>query len=158
MQRIARSSIPPNRNNNTPSTNINSDFQNESPAFLLALRIKNEQGAAKAAEFLLAMEPYLAPFERMHISSRLGLPNVQKQAPKSMPSQQGTGNVNFTMPQNNNFNMPGMGGFNMPNMGGGMNPMALINMLSGINSMQKNNSNSMDPAMISKLMSIMGKK
>lgn len=142
MQKIMRSSIPPNKNITTPANHT----QNESPAFLLALRIKNEQGTIKAAEFLLAMEPYLAPMERMHISNRLGLPNVQKPVQNTA---QKTAAPNFTMPQNN--------GFNMPNMGS-MNPLSLINMLSGMNSMQKNASNSMDPAMISKLMSIMSKK
>ncbi|MBQ9833182.1 MAG: hypothetical protein IJO48_05550 [Clostridia bacterium] len=154
MQRVAQSSVPPRRNssNNSARTNqsVNNNgiMQNESPAFMLAMRIKNEQGAHKAAEYLLAMEPYLAPAERMHISSRLGLPQVKKEVPKSN-----------NMPQANQNTGGGMNFANMGNMGGINNPMNLINMLSKMNgSGAKNTQNMPDPAMMARLMSMMGKK
>ena len=37
-----------------------------SPAYTMASRIRNEQGRDRAAEYLGAMEPFLAPGEREH--------------------------------------------------------------------------------------------
>lgn len=39
-----------------------------SPAYTMASRIRNEQGRDRAAEYLGAMEPFLAPGEREHIA------------------------------------------------------------------------------------------
>lgn len=133
MQRMVRSPIPPNKVNiNTQNTNPQQP--SESPAFLLAKRIKNEQGAQKASEFLLAIEAFIAPAERVHISSRLSLPSIQKKAPQA-PIQD-----------------------SMKNNQASFNPLPLFNMLSGMNNSSKGASNAPDPAMLARLMSMMNKK
>ena len=50
-----------------------------SPAYTMASRIRNEQGRDRAAEYLGAMEPFLAPGEREHIAKMLDIPLPQRQ-------------------------------------------------------------------------------
>lgn len=50
-----------------------------SPAYIMASRIRNEQGRDRAAEYLGAMEPFLAPGEREHIAKMLDIPLPQRQ-------------------------------------------------------------------------------
>ena len=52
-----------------------------SPAYIMASRIRNEQGRDRAAEYLGAMEPFLAPGEREHIAKMLDIPLPQRQYP-----------------------------------------------------------------------------
>lgn len=59
-----------------------------SPAYTMAARIRNEQGRERAGEYLAAMEPFLAPGERAHIASQLGVPLVQCAAPPPPPPAQ----------------------------------------------------------------------
>ena len=66
MQRTAPST-PPRRQENYEG----------SPALMMASRIRAEQGPEKAAQYLSAMEPLLAPGERTHIAYTLGLPIPQ---------------------------------------------------------------------------------
>ena len=66
MQRTAPST-PPRRQENYEG----------SPALMMASRIRAEQGPEKAAQYLSAMEPFLAPGERTHIAYTLGLPIPQ---------------------------------------------------------------------------------
>ena len=66
MQRTAPST-PPRRQENYEG----------SPALMMASRIRAEQGPEKAAQYLSAMEPFLAPGERTHIAYTLVLPIPQ---------------------------------------------------------------------------------
>ncbi len=118
--------------------------QNAGSALQLARRIRNEQGAERARQYLIAMEPFLAPAERYHIADQLGIPvprpsdgimSPQPQ-PQSQPRQ----------PQNNNA-------MNMAN------PMQLISMLQALN--PKGGAGGgigMDPMALTQLMGMLGKK
>ena len=90
MQRTAPST-PPRRQENYEG----------SPALMMASRIRAEQGPEKAAQYLSAMEPFLAPGGGFG-----GMPNMQ-----NIP------------------NMGGMGG--LGNIGGIMQVMQLMNTLQG---------------------------
>ena len=109
--------------------------QQPSPAFIMASRIKNEQGSARAAEYLAAMAPYLAPGERAHIAAQLNLPQYtppppppQQAPPQPQQSAGGMGDPMQMMQM-----LSALGG--MGNAGGaaGMgNPMMLAQMLGGL--------------------------
>lgn len=71
MQRIAPNAMPPRKSGaNQP---CGGKGEEESPAYRMARRIQREQGPQRAAQYLSAMEPFLAPAERAHIAERLGL-------------------------------------------------------------------------------------
>ena len=90
---------------------IQNAHQQISPAYSLALRIKTEQGPNQAAEFLAAMEPFIAPAERIHIADQLGLPLIEYRRPHQAPA-----------PERQSSN-----GFDP------MQLMTVMNMLSGLN-------------------------
>ncbi len=111
MQRTAPTSIPQRRQ------------ESGSPALVMASRIRAEQGAEKAAQYLNAMEPFLAPGERTHIAYTLGLPIPQQVQHSYAPPQQ--------MPNNGPMGLPGgLGG--LGNIGNIMQIMQLINGLQGM--------------------------
>ena len=108
MQRTAPTSLPHRRQ------------ESGSPALTMASRIRAEQGPERAAQYLSAMEPFLAPGERTHIAYTLGLPIPQPvqqgySAPQQAPGPFGTGG--------------GMGGLN--NIGSIMQIMQLMNSMQG---------------------------
>lgn len=116
MQRIAPNTAPPR--GGSGSRQGGSGGSAESPAFRMASRIRTEQGADRAAQYLRAMEPFLAPAERAHIAQQLGLqippaPQPMPQAPAAPPANFPTG-------------LPNMGG--MPNMAGMQNMGNMSNM------------------------------
>lgn len=80
MQRTAPST-PPRRQENYEG----------SPALMMASRIRAEQGPEKAAQYLSAMEPFLAPGERTHIAYTLGLPIPQPVQQNYAQQSQGIG-------------------------------------------------------------------
>ena len=119
MQRTAPST-PPRRQENYEG----------SPALMMASRIRAEQGPEKAAQYLSAMEPFLAPGERTHISYTLGLPIPQPVQQNYGQQPQGMGGGFGGMPNMQNIpNMGGMGG--LGNIGGIMQVMQLMNTLQG---------------------------
>lgn len=96
-----------------------------SPALNMARRIRSEQGAEQARQYLMDMEPYLAPAERNHIAAQLGVELPRRQnAPAAPPVQQNP--QQFQNGAQVNFNPLSMlGGMN------GGNPMQLLQMLGG---------------------------
>ncbi len=108
MQRTAPTSIPNRRQ------------ESGSPALIMASRIRTEQGPEKAAQYLNAMEPFLAPGERTHIAYTLGLPLPQ-------PPQQSYGPVQ-QMPNNGPAGL--LGGIG--NIGNIIQIMQLVNSLQGM--------------------------
>ena len=124
MQRTAPTSLPQRREGNA------------SPALTMASRIRAEQGPERAAQYLSAMEPFLAPGERTYIAYTLGLP-----IPQSVQQS-------YTPPQAPNMGplgaiggMGNMGG--LGNIGNIMQIMQLVNSLQGTQSGQ----NSANPLM-----------
>lgn len=112
MQRTA-ASTPPRRQ----------EGHEGSPAFMMASRIRAEQGPERAAQYLSAMEPFLAPGERTHIAYTLGLPQPQPQPQPQQSYAQPQGG--FGMPS-----MPNMGGMGaLGNIGSIMQVMQLVNTL-----------------------------
>ncbi len=116
MQRTAPST-PPRRQENYEG----------SPALMMASRIRTEQGPQKAAQYLSAMEPFLAPGERAHIAYVLGLPVPQPVQQNYARQAQGMGGGFGGMPDMQN--MPNMGG--LGNIGSIMQVMQLMNTLQG---------------------------
>jgi len=119
-----------------------------SPAYTMASRIRNEQGRDRAAEYLGAMEPFLAPGEREHIAKMLDIPLPQRQyappppqyappqyvppqrpaqGPQAMPNMGGMGDTMQLM----QLSLGGMGkgGSPLGQSGGGMNPLMLAQLL-----------------------------
>ena len=133
----------------------------------MARRIRNEQGQERAKQYLMAMEPFLAPAERAHIAEQLGVPlparPVQQPAPGPSPAppfgQQPQQQAPFSgMPFGQAGGMPFMG------KGGMNNPLQMVQMLSGLGGMGKKAGapagNGMgDPMMLAQMLgSMMGKK
>ena len=122
MQRTAPTSLPQRRQEG-----------NSSPALTMASRIRAEQGPERAAQYLSAMEPFLAPGERTYIAYTLGLPIPQPvqqgySAPQQAPSMGPLGALG---------NMGNMGG--LGNVGNIMQIMQLMNSLQGAQSGQGGN-------------------
>ncbi|MBQ7114389.1 MAG: hypothetical protein IJO10_09160 [Clostridia bacterium] len=116
-----------------------------SPALQLAMRIRNEQGRERAAQFLLAMEPFLAPAERSHIAAKIGVSLPQKQ------------------PQPPHGNDPFSGGKlplpQMPFQQNGGDPLQMMQMLSGLGAMGQKGGMGADPASLARLLgSVMGSR
>ncbi len=130
MQRMPPN-MPPRQNNQ------NGTGAAVSPALNMARRIRSEQGAEQARQYLLDMEPYLAPAERAHIAEQLGvaLPPRQERTQAAPTPPMGGG-----MPMGGNplSALGAMGGNPLAALGamggnaGGANPMQLIQMLSGM--------------------------
>ena len=113
MQRTAPTSLPQRREGNV------------SPALTMASRIRAEQGPERAAQYLSAMEPFLAPGERTYIAYTLGLPMPQPvQHSYSPPQQQPS-----VGPLGSLGSMGNMGG--LGNIGNIMQIMQLMNSLQG---------------------------
>ena len=73
MQKTPQNMMPPrgrqqNQNTGRPQTQPGSQGNGQSipasPALVMARRIRNEQGQERARQYLMAMEPFLAPAER----------------------------------------------------------------------------------------------
>ncbi|MDO5110709.1 MAG: hypothetical protein Q4E65_00225 [Clostridia bacterium] len=117
--------MPPNmppRQNGTPNQ------RPASPALNMAQRIRSEQGTQRAAQYLMDMEPYLAPAERAHIAEQIGVTLPQRRTqPQSQAQPQSAGAPTGGMP---------FGGIPNGGTGGGMpgggNPMQLLQMLGGM--------------------------
>lgn len=122
-----------------------------SPAYTMASRIRNEQGRDRAAEYLGAMEPFLAPGEREHIAKMLDIPLPQRQyaPPQYAPPQR-----------------PAQGPQAMPNLGGMGDTMQLMQLLSSLGGMGKSGGsplgqagNGMNPLMLAQLLgNMMGRR
>lgn len=67
MQRVPSRQTPPNVQKNIPRLN------EASPALLMARRIRDEQGIEQLKKFLIAVEPFVAPYELRNISSGFGI-------------------------------------------------------------------------------------
>jgi len=122
MQRTAPTSLPQRRQEG-----------NSSPALTMASRIRAEQGPERVAQYLSAMEPFLAPGERTYIAYTLGLPIPQPVQQSYTPSQQ--------MPNMGPLGaLGGMGnGGGLNNIGSIMQIMQLMNSLQGAQSGQGGN-------------------
>lgn len=125
MQRIAPNTLPPRGSGGRPG---GGGGQGESPAFRMASRIRTEQGADRAAQYLKAMEPFVAPAERAHIAQQLGL-SMPPDPPPPQPSQ----SVGGAAPAQA---MPPFGG-GLPNLGplgnlGGLGNMGNLGNLGNI--------------------------
>ena len=116
MQKTAPTSLPQRRQ------------ENSSPALTMASRIRAEQGPERAAQYLSAMEPFLAPGERTYIAYTLGLPIPQPVQQSYTPPQQ--------MPNMGHLGaLGGMGnGGGLNNIGSIMQIMQLMNSLQGAQS------------------------
>ena len=113
MQRTAPTSLPQRREGNV------------SPALTMASRIRAEQGPERAAQYLGAMEPFLAPGERTYIAYTLGLPMPQPVQQSYSPPQQQP-NMGPLGSLGGLGNMGGLG-----NIGNIMQIMQLMNSLQG---------------------------
>ena len=149
VQRIAPRTLPPQGGKQTGSQMEKN--QPLPPALLLARRIRREQGAEQVRRFLTAMEPFLAPNERITIAEQLGI-RLQPQNPPPKGNQRPPESVSLpTAPpeeaqtrqrqgsQNHDFTnlaqqiqmlqmLSQMGGQN-----GGFNPMLLSQLMNGMN-------------------------
>lgn len=174
MQRTPQNTMPPrgrqpqNQNAIRQGNNQNSGQSiPASPALAMARRIRNEQGLDRARQYLVAMEPFLAPAERAHIAQQIGVtlptPSAQQSAPpftqKQSPFNAGQQPPFSGMPFGQAGGMPFMG------KGGSMNPWQMMQMLSGLGGMGKKGGtqgkNNMmgDPMMLAQMLgSMMGKK
>lgn len=171
MQRTPQNMMPPRgrqqQNQNAGRPQGGGQSIPASPALTMARRIRNEQGQERAKQYLMAMEPFLAPAERAHIAEQLGVPlparPVQQPAPgpSSAPpfGQQPQQQAPFSgMPFGQAGGMPFMG------KGGMNNPLQMVQMLSGLGGMGKKAGvpagNGMgDPMMLAQMLgSMMGKK
>lgn len=124
---------------NNPSAGY-AQQKGESPALMMAGRIRKEQGAERAAQYLEAMEPFIAPGERSHIAHVLGLPQPVETVRQNPAPPQG-------FPQNMGMGM-GMGGMgNLANIGNIMNLMQLMNGFKG-DSQQSQSPNPMQIAQL----------
>lgn len=120
MQRMSPSPMPPRRQAGYNPEN-QAQPREDSPALLMAGRIRAEQGPERAAQYLAAMEPFLAPGERSHIAYMLGLPQPACQPqPVAQPQQP-------FMPQ-----QPQGGMGSMANIANIMQMMQLMNGLQGL--------------------------
>ena len=118
MQRTAPTSLPQRREGTV------------SPALTMASRIRAEQGPERAAQYLSAMEPFLAPGERTYIAYTLGLPMPQPVQQSYSPPQQQP-NMGPLGSLGSMGNMGGLG-----NIGNIMQIMQLMNSLQGAQSGQ----------------------
>ncbi len=160
MQRIAPNTVPPRQGGNDRNGNANAGG---SPALVMACRIRSEQGVERTRQYLMAMEPYIAPAERAHIAQQLGiqLPARQERPePQSAPQNSPSG---FQMPDFLNGGMPNLGNMNtnaMPNFGnmGGGNLQQMMQLMNAFGGMQ-GGKGKMDPMMMAQMFgNMMGKK
>ena len=128
-----------------------------SPAYTMASRIRNEQGRDRAAEYLGAMEPFLAPGEREHIAKMLDIPLPQRQYAPPPPQ--------YAPPQYAPPQRPAQGPQAMPNLGGMGDTMQLMQLLSSLGGMGKGGSplgqsgGGMNPLMLAQLLgNMMGRR
>ncbi len=100
-----------------------------SPALMMASRIRAEQGPQKAAQYLSAMEPFLAPGERAHIAYTLGLPMPQPAQQNYAQQPQSAGGFGGMPNMQGAQNAGSVGG--LGNIGSIMQVMQLMNALQG---------------------------
>ena len=133
MQRTPQNTMPPGSRQVNPQQN---GQHPASPAYTMAARIRNEQGKERAADYLAAMEPFLAPGEREHIAQSLGLP-PQRPQPQQQAYQQSAayqqptyGQRPYQQQQQPQYAPPPyQQTFQQPQ---GNDPMQLLQMLSGL--------------------------
>lgn len=151
VQRIAPHTLPPQGGRQRASqTEKNQPLP---PALLLARRIRREQGAEQARRFLAAMEPFLAPNERMTIAEQLGIrlqtPNPPPKGNRRQPESVQTPTSPSEDPQTRQQNPQNGRNNDFSNMaqqiqmlqmlsqmngqGGGFNPMLLSQLMNGMN-------------------------
>lgn len=111
---------------------VYNSYEDASPAWLLAKRIRTEQGIEHLRRYLDAMEPFLAPAERVWIARSFGMP-YDPNIPKREAGSNATGQNSSSF--------------------GGMNPMMLMQLLT--QSGKGGKGGSINPAMLSQLMNMM---
>jgi hypothetical protein len=119
---------------------------NNSPAYHMASRIRAEQGNERAAQYLGAMEPFIAPAERAHIAEKLGLRLPESKKAHREPEgdagyfgMQNGGGANLLQLMQMMQGMGGKGGGSAPGGGGMNNPAQLAQVLGSLLGRQKNN-------------------
>ncbi len=171
MQRTPQNMMPPRgrqqQNQNAGRPQGGGQSIPASPALTMARRIRNEQGQERAKQYLMAMEPFLAPAERAHIAEQLGVPLPARPVQQPAPGPSSAPPFGQHPQQQAPFSgMPFGQAGGMPFMGkGGMNnPLQMVQMLSGLGGMGKKAGapagNGMgDPMMLAQMLgSMMGKK
>ncbi len=152
MQRSQQQNTTPNQRDASPHV---------SPAYIMAARIRNEQGHERAGEYLAAMEPFLAPGERQHIASQLGVPLMQRPSPPPPQQQQQAPFAQFGQQIPPFFSQFSQQQTNKGGMGDMMQMMQIMQALSGMNGSDKGKANDMggmnNPLMLMQLMNMMGK-
>lgn len=154
MQKIAPHTLPPNASQSGGMSNRQpAPMQAAPPALLLARRIRREQGVEQVKRFLMAMEPFLAPYERQAIAEQLGIrlppppppPGSPPQKPEESCRRQERPSATPSAPpplsQGPNMNqqllqlLGQMAGGSMGTAAnaGGINPMLLSQLLGGMN-------------------------
>ena len=101
MQKIAPHTLPPNAKSEGTRKKSDNAAQPVPAAMQLARRIRREQGVEQVRRFLIAMEPFLAPYERMAIAEHMGI--------RLPPSQSSSGSQ--TGGQSRPMNQPNTSGF-----------------------------------------------
>lgn len=160
MQKMPQSNMPNTQGQRDAAPHM-------SPAYTMAARIRNEQGKERAAEYLAAMEPFLAPGERAHIAAQLGVPLAQSAPP---PADQGPPFQQQSQPfqqQGQPFQpqIPPIISQLVQNRGSMNDPMQMMQMLSGLRGMnggEKGKTPDMgglnNTLMLAQLLGMMGKK
>jgi hypothetical protein len=152
MQRIAPNTVPPRQSGGGG----NNSGHNDSPALVMGRRIRAEQGVERARQYLMAMEPFVAPAERAHIAQQLGIQLPMHQEPRYTEPNNEPRDTGFSQPNMPNFgNVNGMP--NIPGMGNN-NFMQMMQMMNAFSGMQ-GGKGKMDPMLMAQMLgSMMGKK
>lgn len=154
MQKVAPHTLPPQKRPIQPQSQENQ--QTATPAQMLARRIRREQGPEQAKRFLYAMEPFIAPAERMNIAKMLGIQleyrpdnrHTGAQQNAHYPEQHYDAPVFNQSPQQ----QPAGDGFMGQMPQGGMNrPMQMMQMLSQMPGMAGGAGGAMNPMMLAQM-------
>ena len=168
MQKGAPYTPPPRQRQ---YNNANSAHERElSPALLMAKRIRAEQGAEAAEQFIASMGPYIAPGEQRMIAQQLNLSIPQPQQRQPIPQQEPSYQYDTQINGGNNMNGMNMGGplgnmmnaFSAMNGMGGMNgrmnnPMQMLQMLQNFQG-DKGGQGMMNPMLLAQLFGMLSKK
>lgn len=91
--------------------------EERSPLLLLARRIREEQGADGLKAFLIAMEPFAAPFELKNLAAQFGMEHHVRAGAAQGQANASDRNTAFSSPEGG-FSAQNNGGFNMNGMNG----------------------------------------
>ncbi|HWS30669.1 MAG TPA: hypothetical protein VN512_11260 [Clostridia bacterium] len=154
MQRIAPNTVPPRQSGG----GSNNSGQGGSPALVMGRRIRAEQGVERARQYLMAMEPFVAPAERAHIAQQLGIQLPTHQEPRYAEPINEPQDTGFSQPNIPNFGNANMNGMpNFPGMGNN-NLMQMMQMMNAFSGMQ-GGKGKMDPMLMAQMLgSMMGGK